>query len=188
MSWCQSASTDLMTPQLKSNTGFLCTVPINSQGGDSWSTSLLLVCEEFHGASKKSKKGKSWSGKCKVNACEMLLWPSCGFLLAIAAPVLNYTVLGNKNGKHTPSFKRYLGSFQLSRKLFTTLPCWSHLSLSSRRRWSLQSTNAQLQEQTLNCIDFCTFFYHCVQYGSSIRYHINSFNQVVQILYLDWLE
>lgn len=81
----RSASTDLMTGRLQSDAGSLCTAPINSEGGDSWWTSLLLACEECRSASKKSKKEKSWrkwqmQSECAWYASLAQLWTYC-FLL-----------------------------------------------------------------------------------------------------------
>lgn len=85
-----------MKSQLQNDAASFYRAPINSKGGDSWWTSLLLACEECRSASMKSKKEKSWrSGKCKMNAGDMLQWPNCGwitcffyFLLAPALAVI----------------------------------------------------------------------------------------------------
>ncbi len=86
-SWGRSASTDLMTARLQNDSGSLCTAPINSKGGDSWWTSLLLACEECRSATKKSKKEKSWrkwqmQSECAWYASLAQLWLYC-FLLPL---------------------------------------------------------------------------------------------------------
>lgn len=72
--------------RLQSDAGSLCTAPINSKGGDSWWTSLLLACEKCRSASKKSKKEKSWrkwqmQSECAWYASLAQLWPYCFLLL-----------------------------------------------------------------------------------------------------------
>lgn len=95
-----SASTDLMMARLQSNTGSLCTTPINSKGGDSWWTSLLLACEECRSASKKSKKEKSrrkWQmqSECAWYASLVQLW-SCCFSSPIAPPTPPHILMSRK--------------------------------------------------------------------------------------------
>lgn len=95
-----SASTDLMMARLQSNTGSLCTTPINSKGGDSWWTSLLLACEECRSASKKSKKEKSrrkWQmqSECAWYASLVQLW-SCCFSSPIAPPTPPRVLMSRK--------------------------------------------------------------------------------------------
>ena len=130
----RSASTDLMTGRLQSDAGSLCTAPINSEGGDSWWTSLLLACEECRSASKKSKNEKSWrkwqmQSECAWYASLAQLWMYC-FLLhtppttttttstATSSHVQKiqhnsakwchwwYSTLGNKKGKIHPFIQR----------------------------------------------------------------------------------
>lgn len=86
-----------MTAQLQSGTGSLCTAPINSKGGDSWWTSLLLASKERCRASQKSKEENSWrkwqmQSECVWYASLAQLWLRC-FLLSFLTTTTTTTTL-----------------------------------------------------------------------------------------------
>lgn len=89
-SWGWTTFSDLMTAQLLSvveQSGSLCTGPINSQGGDSWWTSLLLASEErCHDSKKSKKKSPEGNGKCKVNERDMVHWLNCAHVAFFSCP------------------------------------------------------------------------------------------------------
>lgn len=89
-SWGWTTFSDLMTAQLLSvveQSGSLCTGPINSQGGDSWWTSLLLASEErCHDSKKSKKKSPEGNGKCKVNERDTVHWLNCAHVAFFSCP------------------------------------------------------------------------------------------------------